>query len=95
MTFFDSSYYAFVYESFNKLNPDCFHDFFLLNLNVHEYFTRQSNSDDAFRANWYLGAKAWNEFPEMLKALPKDFHLNIILNNTFKTLYTSELSRTR
>ena len=40
---------CFVYESINKLTPHCFHDFFLLNSNVHEYFTRQSNRGDVFR----------------------------------------------
>ena len=69
---------CFVYESINKLNPYCFHDFFLLSSNVHEYFTRQSNSSDLFRNHKnsfqyglrsirYMGAKTWNEIPEILK----------------------------
>ena len=76
----------FVYEPINKLNPYCFHDFFLLSSNVHEYlssnvheyFTRQSNSGDLFRNHKnsfhcglrsirYIGAKTWNEIPEILK----------------------------
>ena len=69
---------CFVYESINKLNPYCFHDFFLLSSNVHEYFTRQSNSGDLFRNHknifqyglrsiLYMEAKTWNEIPEILK----------------------------
>ena len=69
---------CFVYESINKLNPYCFHDFFLLNSDVHGYFTRQSNRGDVFRNHKnsfqyglksirYMGAKTWNELPEILK----------------------------
>ena len=65
---------CFVYESINKLNPYCFHDFFLLNSDVHGYFTRQSNRGDVFRSFQYglksiryMGAKTWNELPEIPK----------------------------
>ena len=62
----------------NKLNPYCFHDFFLLNSDVHRHFTRQSNRGDVFRNHKnsfqyglksirYMGVKTWNELPEILK----------------------------
>ena len=69
---------CFVYESINKLNSYCFHEFFQLNSDVHGYFTRQSNRGDVFRNHKnssqyglrsirYMGAKTWNELPEILK----------------------------
>ena len=75
---------CFIYESINKLNPNCFHDFFLFNSDVHEYFTRQSNRGDVFRNHKnsfryglksirYMGAKIWNEPPEILKSSTSKF----------------------
>ena len=75
---------CFVFKSINKLNPYFFHDFFLLNSDVHGYFTRQSNRGDVFRNHKnsfqyglksirYMGAKTWNEFPEILKTLLPNF----------------------
>ena len=69
---------CFVYESINKLYPYCVHDFFLLNSNIHEYFTRKSNRADVFRnckndlqydlkSSRYTGTETWNEFQEMLE----------------------------
>ena len=65
---------SFVYESLNKINPSCFHDFFSLNSRIHQHFTRQSHHGHAFltqknslqyglRSIRYLGAKMWNDLP--------------------------------
>ena len=65
---------SFVYESLNKINPSCFHDFFSLNSRIHQHFTRQSHHGHVFltqknslqyglRSIRYLGAKMWNDLP--------------------------------
>ena len=43
----------------------------------------------------YMGAKTWNELPERLKSSASKFSFKNNLKNSFKTLYKSELSRTR
>ena len=59
---------SFVYESLNKINPSCFHDFFSLNSRIHQHFTRQSHHGNVFltqknslqyglKSICYLGAK--------------------------------------
>ena len=93
---------CFVFESINKLNTYCFHNFFLLNSSVHEYFTRQSDRGDIFRNHknsfqyglksiQYMGAKTWNELPDILKKSASKFSFKKILKNSFKTLCDIEL----
>ena len=78
---------CFVYEAINKLNPYCFHGFFLLNSEFHEYFTRhtrRSNRGDVFRnhKNSFqyglksirnMGTKTWNDLSEILKNSTSNF----------------------
>ena len=57
--------------------------YFLLNSNIYEYFTRQSNCGDVFHNHkrssiWfksirYVGVKAWNELPKVLKTSASRF----------------------
>ncbi len=65
---------SFVYESLNKINPSCFHNFFSLNCRIHQHFTRQSHHGNVFltqknslqyglKSIRYLGAKMWNNLP--------------------------------
>ena len=72
---------SFVFESINKLNPMCFHDFFTCTSSIHEYHTRHSYRGDVFLAHKnslqyglksirYMGAKMWNDLPVELRNSP-------------------------
>ena len=72
---------SFVYESFFKISPVCFHNFFKSVESVHQYGTRQAGKDDIFlpqkntsqyglRSIRYYGAKCWNDIPVEIKRLP-------------------------
>ena len=72
---------SFVFESINKLNPMCFHDFFTCTSSIHECHTRHSYRGDVFLAHKnslkyglksirYMGAKMWNDLPVELRNSP-------------------------
>ena len=72
---------SFVFESINKLNPMCFHDFFTCTSSIHDYHTRHSYRGDVFLAHKnslqyglksirYMGAKMWNDLPVELRNSP-------------------------
>ena len=75
---------GFVFESINKMNPMCFHDFFTCNSSIHEYHTRQSYRGDVFLAHknslqyglksiHHMEAKIWNDLPVKLRNSPQKF----------------------
>ena len=85
---------SFVYESINKVAPDCFNNLFSLNSSVHCHNTRQSNRGDLFLANIntsqyglksirYLGAKLWNELPTAIRTSSSKFSFKKSLKHHF------------
>ena len=87
---------TFVYESINKKNPSCFHDYFSFNANFHQHSTRQSNPGNLFlthrnsfryglKSIRYMGAKMWNDLPVEIRNSPSKYsfknNLKIFLQN--------------
>ena len=85
---------SFVFESINKINPMCFHNFYTCTSSIHEYHTRHSYRGDVFlthknslqyglKSICYMGAKMWNDLPEELRNSTSKYSFKKHLKNTF------------
>ena len=79
---------SFVYESINKVAPDCFHNFFSLNSSVHchdtDLFLANINTSQyGLKSIRYLGAKLWNELPTAIRTLSSKFSFKKSLKHHF------------
>ena len=91
----------FVFESVNKIPPSCFHNFFEILSDIHQYDTRQARKGDIFmtqentlqyglRSVRYAGAKSWNNIPFNIKQSPSAMSFRRRLKiHLFSTEYKS------
>ena len=85
---------CFMYTAMNNQLPSLFSDYFIINKNIHHYFTRQSHNIHQFALNTSLrklsiknfGSSLWNSLPILLKTTPsmpsfKHTYKKILISN--------------
>ena len=86
---------CFMYKAMNNQLPPLFADYFTLNCNIHNYFTRQSEKIHTFAIKTsvrkysikYFGSCLWNSLPTYIAAKPSIFSFKKAYKNHLMSAY--------
>jgi len=87
---------CFMYKAMNNQLPSLFTDYFILNKNVHHYFTHQSQNIHQPVLNTslrkfsikFFGSSLWNSLPAFLKTLPSVYSFKNTYKNVLLSFYS-------